>query len=144
MPYYRQHNRCFHSHARTRTRPSSSPLNGQNNPTSPVQINCCKFVFYILLCGFTSCLVLFTIALPLIRISISNGSYQRDASTITAFFVLAIAIILCKRSCGRLKRYLLIINTRRQLRQVKNDLFLFSYIFHFSFRDCMNNKNYII
>jgi hypothetical protein len=144
MPYNRQHDRYFHSHARTRTRPSSSPSNGQNNSTSSVPIICCKFVFYILLCGFTSCLVLSTISLLLLRISISSGSYQRDASSITAFFVLAIAIILCKRSCRRLKQYSLIINTRRQLRQVKKDLFLFSYIFHFSFRDCMNNKNYII
>jgi len=131
MPSYRQHDRCFHSHARTRTRPSSSPLNGQNNPTSPVPINCCKFVFYILLCGFTSCLVLSTISLLLLRISISSGSYQRDASSITAFFVLAIAIILCKRSCRRLKQYSLIINTRRQLRQVKKT-FIFIFIY-FSF-----------
>jgi hypothetical protein len=112
MPYYEQHGRLFHSHVRTR-------------PSSTIPTNSC------ILCRLTCCLFLFIIALflfiiALIQIiSLSNGHYQRDGSSLIALFIFAIAIISCKKSCRALRRYSLIIHNERQLKKVTNYLFYF-------------------
>lgn len=113
MPHYRQHGQLFQSHSRTR--PSST---GQNNPTATLQINRCKFASNIL-CRFIFSFILLTIALFLFRLSVENETKQKEGSNIIAAILLTIAIVSFIRTCQKIRRYCIIIDTRRRLIQVQ-------------------------
>ena len=127
MPYYRQHGQLFHPH--TRPRPSSSSSsNGQNNTTTTtvVPMSGCKFASSIL-CRFTFSLFLFIIALFLFQLSIDNASSnQKEGSNIIAAILLTIAIVSFIRTCQTLRRYYMIMHTRRRLIQVINRFLVFN------------------
>jgi len=128
MPHYRQHGQLFPSHSRTR------PLsNGQNNTTTTIQMNRCKFASNIL-CRFIFSLLLLTIALFLFRISIENVSNQKEGSNIIAAILLTIAIISFIRTCQKVRRYCIIMDTRRRLIQVwrKKKIFIILYYLIFN------------
>ena len=125
MPYYRQHGQLFQSHSRAR--PSSS--NGQNHTTSTIQMNRCKFASNII-CRFIFSLFLLTIALFLFRISIENASNQKEGSNIIAAILLTIAIVSFIRTCQKVRRYCIIVDTRRRLIQVRKEKrYIFSLFF---------------
>ncbi|CAF3239771.1 unnamed protein product [Rotaria sp. Silwood2] len=112
MPYYRQYNR--HCHSRTR----SSSSNGQNTTTTTNDISTsgCKFASGML-CRFIFSLFLFIIALFLFQFSINNASNQLEGSYIIASILLIISIVSFIRTCHTLRRYHIIMVTRRRLIQ---------------------------
>ncbi|CAF3818499.1 unnamed protein product [Rotaria sp. Silwood1] len=113
MPHYRQHNR--HCHNRTR----SSSSNGQNHTittTNDITTNSCKFASRML-CRFAFSLFLFIIALFLFQFSINNASNQLEGSYIIASILLIISIVSFIRTCHKLRRYHVIMVTRRRLIQ---------------------------
>ena len=154
MPYYRQQRQVLHSHPRNRPLSSSSSLsNGRHNMNaqSTVYLSACRFVSSIL-CRFTFSLFLFAIALFLFQLSMGNVSNKTEGSNIIAAILLTIAIVSFLRTCQVLRRYLIIMQTRRRLIQVKKKpiccLFLFFLIFiqfnFFQYRDCVNGKQFMI
>lgn len=138
MPYYRQHGQLFHSH--TRTCPSST-LNGENNVRTT--INNCHIVSNIV-CRFTFSLFLLLIALFLFYISIYSAPRKKEGSPIIAIILLTVAIISFIRTCQKLRQYFVIMNTRRQLIQVKNNKQIFEIISIFEFRDYVNDNEHMI
>ncbi|CAF0753230.1 unnamed protein product [Adineta ricciae] len=114
MPYYRQRGQSLHSN--TRTRPSTSLANGQNTSAATIRMNRCRFISNIL-CRFICSLFLLTIALFLFQLSIDNTSNQKEGSNIIAAILLTIAIISFIRTCQKLRRYYIILDTRRRLIQ---------------------------
>jgi hypothetical protein len=141
MPYYRQHGQLFHSHARTR--PSSSSSNGPNNTTTTVPMSGCKFASSIL-CRFSFSLFLLIIALFLFQLSIDTVSNQKEGSNIIAAILLTIAIVSFVRTCQTLRRYYIIMHTRRRLIQVTNKFFFLLNIFYILFRDYVSNSMHMI
>ncbi|CAF1177443.1 unnamed protein product [Adineta steineri] len=116
MPYYRQHGQLFQPH--TRTQP---PSNGSNNTTTTttaatIRINRCKFISNMF-CRFIFSLLLLTISLFLFRISVENASDQKEGSNIIAAILLTISIVSFIRTCQKLRRYFIILDTRRRLIQ---------------------------
>lgn len=119
MPYYRQHGQILHSH--TRSRPSASSSNGQHSTTTTahaddIHMSACKFASSIL-CRFTVSLFLFAIALFLFQLSINNNSDKKEGSNVTAVILLTISIASFIRTCQTLRRYLILMQTRRRLIQ---------------------------
>ncbi|CAF0824418.1 unnamed protein product [Adineta steineri] len=117
MPYYRQHGQIFHSHPRTR--PSSTPPNGQHHHTTThhtLHMSTCKFVSNIL-CRFIFSFFLFTIAFILFKFSINNIPNKKEGSNVIAAILLTVAIVSFLRTCQTLRRYFTIMRTRRRLIQ---------------------------
>ncbi|UJR10023.1 hypothetical protein I4U23_014246 [Adineta vaga] len=113
MPYYRQHGQSIHSNSRTRP---PAITNGQNNSEANIRMNRCRFISNML-CRFICSLFLLTIALFLFQLSIDNASNQKEGSNIIAAILLTIAIISFIRTCQKLRRYYIILDTRRRLIQ---------------------------
>ena len=114
MPYYRQHGQLFHSPSRAR--PAS---NGQNNTTTTtVAMNSCKFVSSVL-CRFVFSFFLLIIALFLFRLSVDDTSNQNGGSIIIAAILLTVSVISLIRTCQKIRRYYIIMDTRRRLIQVE-------------------------
>jgi hypothetical protein len=136
MPYYRQHGQLFHSHSRTRP---SSITNGQNNPTTPVQLNNCQIASNIL-CRFAFSVFLLIMAIFLLKLSIDTTTNQNEGSPIIATILLIIAIVSFIRTYQKLRQYYIIMGTRHRLIQVKQkEPACFHYHFiYFVFRDYMN------
>jgi hypothetical protein len=118
MSYYRQPDQVFNSHSRTR--PSSTVSNGQNNTTTPTPLNSCRIVTSIL-CRFAFSLFLLIIAFSLFRIWIDNPTNQNEGSSIIAIILLIIAIVSFIRTYKKLRQYYLIMDTRRRIMQVKKE-----------------------
>jgi len=124
MPYYRQNGQVFHAH--TRSRPSASSSNGQHTTATAtttthaddIHMSACKFASSIL-CRFTVSLFLFAIALFLFHLSINNVSDKKEGSNVTAVILLTISIASFIRTCQTLRRYLILMQTRRRLIQVE-------------------------
>ena len=132
MPYYRQHGPLFGSVPRP-----SVP----NDATVP--ISGCKFVSSIL-CRFTFSLFLLIIALCLFELSIDDESNKNRGSAVIAMILLTVAIISILRTCQTLRRYYIIMNTRRRLIQVGNETIVFSSTHHISSSDCVNDNKPMI
>jgi hypothetical protein len=119
MPYYGQHRQLFHSHSRTQPS-SSSTSNGQNNITTTTPLNSYQIVSCIF-CRFTFSLFSLIIGLFLFYVSIYDAPYKREGAPIMSIILLTVAIVSFIRTFQKLRQYYIIMDTRRQLRQVKEE-----------------------
>lgn len=100
MPYYRQHGQFYHS----RSRPSTSSAEPLSSCTFGSNI-VCRFVFSFLL---------LLIAFFIFELSIDNPTNQREGTMIIAIILLIIAFVSFVRTVQTLRRYDLMMKTRRR------------------------------